>query len=273
MATKEEQGISEVVKKYKSYCAEIFETFEDYTFQDFYLPQIHKQLTKGTIPLMDFEPVYSNNKRPFKKEFVYGVISRQQRKIIGQRSLLSAVSATEDFLQKVTFRVYRDFETKLETSMETPDQQSKLLKIIVDSSDKTEIIRRIAEEKIRGIFYGNPADFFEKDKAKIGLNNYFRDNYKLAIEQYKEVIARRNILTHNNGHVDRKYMREVKNTTYVLDEKVLVTKDYLKESIFLLHGLSTIVLEQVIKNNYGAIALKERFDNYIKIFDKKYKGK
>jgi len=273
MATFNEQGISEIVNKYKAFCTEIFESYEDYIFQEFYLPELHQQLKKGTIPLLDFESVYSNRKTPFKKNFVYGVISRQQTKIIGQRALLRAVSCTEDFLQKVTFRVYRDFEGKLETPMETSDQQSKLIKLIIDSSDRNEIIGRISEEKIRGIFYGNPSDFFEKDKARIGLNNYFKDNYKLALEEYKEVIARRNILTHNNGHVDRKYLREVRNTTFKLDEKVTITKAYLKESIFLLHGLSTIVLEQVIKNNYGATKVKERYKAYIRSFDKKYKGK
>jgi len=273
MATKEEQGIAEIVKKYKAYCADIFEAYEDFTFQEFYLPEIHKQLKKATIPLMDLESVYSNSKSPFKKDWVYGVINRQQRKVIGTRALLTAVSVTEDFLQKVTFRVYRDFEGKLETSMETPEQQSKLLKIIIDSNDKTEIIGRIAEEKIRGIFYGNPADFFVKDKAKIGLNNHFKDNYNLALEEYKEVIARRNVLTHNNGKVDRKYLREVKNAIFSLDDKVTVSKTYLKDSIFLLHGLSTIVVEQVIKNNYSATKLKDQYDRYIRAFDKKYKGK
>ncbi len=273
MATKEEQGISEIVKKYKAYCADIFEAFEDFTFQEFYLPEIHKQLKKEIIPLMNFESVYSNTMTPFKKQWVYGVIHRQQRKIIGQRALLYVVSVTEDFLQKVTYRVYRDFEDKLETTMETPEQQSKLLKIIVNSSDKTEIIGRIAEEKIRGIFYGNPTDFFEKDKARIGLNNHFKINYKLAIEEYKEIIARRNVLTHNNGKVDRKYIREVKNSTYLLNDKVSISKTYLKDSIFLLHGLSTIVVEQVIKNNYSATKLKEKYDRYIRAFDKKYKGK
>jgi len=274
MATKNEQGISEIVKKYKAYCADIFEAFEDYTFQEFYLPEIHKQLKKETIPLMDFESVYPSNNTPFRKKLVYGVIDRQRRKIIARQTLLTAVSVTEDFLQKVAFRVYRDYEYKLETSMETPEQQSKLLKIIINSSDKTEIIGRIAEEKIRGIFYGNPVDFFEKDKARIGLNTYFKDNYPLALEEYKEVIAMRNILTHNNGKVDRKYIREVNNSTFSLGDTVTISKTYLKDSIFLLHGLSTIVVEQVIKNNYGAIKLKEQYTNsYIRAFDKKYKGK
>lgn len=273
MATKNEQGIAEVVKKYKAYCADIFETYEDYLFQDFYLPEIHDQLKKQTIKLMDFETVYSSHKEPFNKRFIYGVISRQQTKIIGKQALINAVAATEDFLQKVTYRVYRDFEEKLETQLETPEQQSKILKIIIDSNDKSEIVSRIAEEKIRGIFYGNPADFFVKDKARIGLNNFFKNNYELALSEFKEVIARRNIYAHNNGCVDRKYLREVSNSSFALNEKVPVTKQYLKDSIFLLHGLSTYVLEQVIKNSYGAPKVKDRFGAYLKSFDKKYKGK
>lgn len=271
MATEQEKAIADIIKRYKSYCAEIFEAYEDFLFQEFYLPEIHKNVKSGNFPIMDFESVNNNKKTKFRKDLIYGVISRQKLKIIGPRALLTSVSATEDFLQDVTFRVYRDFEGKLETTMETPEQQSKLLKIIVDSQDKTEIISRIAEEKIRGIFYGNPADFFLKDKARIGLNNHFKDHYKLAIDDFKEVIARRNIFTHNNGYVDRKYIREVKNPTLSLDEKVKITKQYLKDSIFLLHGLSTIVVDQVIKNNYGATKLKNKFEAYIKSFDKKYK--
>jgi hypothetical protein len=158
-------------------------------------------------------------------------------------------------------------------AIETVEQQSKLIKIIIESNDKSEMVWKIAEEKIRGIFYGNPVDLFEKDKAKIGLNNHFKDNYKLALQEYKEVIARRNIITHNNGKVDRKYLREAKGTILSLGEKVNITKPYLKEAIFLLHGLSTKVVELIIKNNYGAPKLKDKFDTYIKAFDKKYEGK
>lgn len=204
---------------------------------------------------------------------MYGIISRQKRKIIGFRCLLDAVAATESFLQKVTYRIYKDFEYKLETSLETSEQQAKLLTIIIDSSDRSEIIEKIAEEKIRGIFYGNPADFFEKDKARIGLNSYFKDNFKLALQEYKEIVARRNIYAHNGGRVDRKYLREVKNSPFSLGQKLSVDEAYLRKMIFLLHGFSSIVVNQVIVNTYGAISLKYRFSLYVKRFEKIYKGK
>lgn len=266
-------GVSEIVKKYKAYCAVIFEVYEDYLFQQFYLPQIHNSIKKGTLPIVNHESIYTGHISPFRKPILYGVISRQERKIIGQRALLDSVSATENFLQQIAFRVYRDFEYKLEAPTEVQEQQTKLMRIILDSTDRTEMIRKIAEEKIRGIFYGNPADFFEKDKARLGFGTYFKDNYKAALEVYKEIIARRNIYTHNSGRVDRKYLKEVRGATFNLDEKLPIIKDYIKESIFLLHGFSSIVVEQVIKKTYSAPKIKEGISEYIKIFDKKYKGK
>jgi hypothetical protein len=278
MATKNEQGISEIVKKYKAYCANIFEVYEDFLFQEFYLPEIHKRLKRNSIPLMNFENIYSGNITTFRKELIYGVISRQQRKTIGERALMSIVSTTEDFLQKIIFRVYRDFEYKLKgnddnNSTESLKQQEKLLNIIISSNSKDEIINRFAEEKIRNIFYGNPIDFFEKDKAKLGFERYFQQNYQTALNEYQEITARRNIFAHNNGCVDRKYIREVVGCTFVLDEKIAITKDYLRESIFLLHGLSTIVVNEVLKKNYGSVGLKTQYQDYITKFDMKYMGR
>lgn len=273
MATIEEQATSEIVKKYKAYCAEIFESYEDFCFQEFYLPLIHKKIKTNDLPIMDFEVLHSNAKYPFMKNKLYGVISRQERRIIGERTLLAAVSATENFLQKIVFRIYRDFEHKLETTNEAIEQQAKILKIIIDSSDKQEIINRISEEKIRGIFYGNPVDFFKKDKARIGYGKYFADNYEKALNQYAEIIARRNIIIHNNGKVDRKYLREIPDTTFRLSEKIKIDKQYLKETIILLHGISTVVMQQAILINYKKNIKREKVKDYIKFFETKYKGK
>jgi hypothetical protein len=270
---KKKHGLSEVIKRFKSYTSEIHECYEDYLFQAFYLPHLHHQLKKDTVPVMGFETVYSNSQSVFKKGYLYGVISRQLDKGIGERALVGAVALTEDLLQDIIFRVYRDIPNKLMTDVEMPDQQAKMVRIIIDSVDIDEVVSRIAEEKIRGIFYGNPIDFFSKDKAKIGLGTVFKEHYGAALTQYTEIIARRNILTHNGGCVDRKYIREVQGTTLRLGQKVGVSKSYLKSSIRLLHGLSVVVLDQVVKNIYGASDLKERYKAYVRTFDKEYKDK
>jgi hypothetical protein len=266
-------GIAEINSKYQAFRANIFEVYEDYLFQSHYLPVIHSGIKPGNISVFNFEDIYTGRSEIFKTDSAYGVIDRQRRKVIGQRALLDAVSATESFLQRVTLRVYRDFQWKLKTTLETPEQQAKLLEIIINSEDKNEIISKIAEEKIRGIFYGNPIDFFEKDKAKIGLGNHFKDNYKSALKLYSEIIARRNIIAHNDSRVDRKYLREVNDSAFSLGERVSISKDYIKEWIFILHSFAAITVEQVVKNNYGGAKIKEKYMKQIGIFDEKYKNK
>ena len=135
------------------------------------------------------------------------------------------------------------------------------------------MITKIAEEKIRGIFYGKPSDFFTKDKAKIGIDKNIESYYKSAIENYQEIIARRNIITHNNGKVDRKYLREVKNSSFKLGEKIKIDKEYLKHSIKILHGLASIVTKQVIETNYSSVGLNQKLVKYVDRFEKEWKSK
>ena len=40
-------GITEIIKKYKAYNANIFETWEDYIFALFYLPELHKKIKEN----------------------------------------------------------------------------------------------------------------------------------------------------------------------------------------------------------------------------------
>ncbi len=176
-------------------------------------------------------------------------------------------------MQALTYRLYRDFPYKLETKDETPDQQSKILKTIINSVDREEIIERLSEEKIRSIFYGKPVDFFKTDKARVGVGNYIKSTYNLALTKFEEIVARRNIYTHNQGKVDRKYLREVTGTTLKLGDKLTITKNYLKDSIKVLLGLTVVTTQLALKNNYNATKISEKLKKQLSIFDKEYKGK
>ncbi len=268
-----EHGVAEIAVKYNKFYSQIFEVFEDYLFVEFYYPELHKLLKKDKVEMMRFESATSSYKAPFKKEYIYGVIDRTVRKTNPFRSLYDAVALTEGYLQDLTNRIYRDNPSKLETKDEVPDQQFKILKVITSSVDKNEIISRIAEEKIRSIFYGNPVDFFRKDKAKIGLGRSFSDNYSLALDNYAEIVARRNLYTHNGGKVDRKYLREIKTTSFSLGEKATINKSYLKSTIETLHGLATVATRDAILANYTTNSIHGKLNFYCKRFDKKWKGK
>lgn len=190
-----------------------------------------------------------------------------------RKTLYNIVSLTEFYLQDLIYFVYIDqpFKMVYIDQEESPDQQLKLLHTIAISEDRDEILDKIAEEKIRSIFYGNPVDFFIKDKAKIGIDKTFGRTYSKAIQQYSELIARRNIITHNDGKVDRKYLREVKNSSFKIGDKPTIDKEYIRDSIKLLRNISAKVTSQVIDVNYNKNVYSKWLKKDIDRFDEWYK--
>jgi len=267
-----QEGISEIAKRFKSYNKSMMDIWKDYSFMEFYLPEIHDGVKNNSLPVFRFPHLYNNRTSPTKKTNIYGVVDHLTKSVIPVRALIESVSTTEHFLQEVTFRVYRDYQYKLEVPFENPEQTSKLLHTILSSVDKDEIVYKIAEEKIRGIFYGNPVDFFKKDKAKLGFDTYFKDNYNTALKNYAEIIARRNIYTHNQGKVDRKYKREVKDTSLRLGQIALIDRDYIKETIILLRGFSVIVTKLVLENTYGVENSNNGIRRKFETFESLFKG-
>jgi hypothetical protein len=200
------------------------------------------------------QPLFTKNTRTYNKSNTYGAIAHLLSKANPRRTLVDAVSTFENFTGELVGMVYVDYPAKLLGS-EQEDKQSnlqdvKLLRMIIESEDKDELMSRIAEEKIRNIFYGNPLDFYLKDKAKLEFGDYFRVNYKAEIEQLQEILSRRNIIIHNGGRIDRKYLREVRNTEFKLNKMVSITPEYLRESVELLERLAGAAAALVLKNIY-----------------------
>jgi hypothetical protein len=270
-----------IAKLFKAYWQKIMDCWETYNFIIYSIEKSNQSLkaeTFGTFTL-DHLPntLLNNNKaRHYNKNSVLGITDRILRKVNPQRALIEPVSLTEHFLQDLTEIVYKDFPYRLKgkalnSNTESDKQQEKLLEIIIESDDKEEILDRIIEEKIRSIFYGNPLDFFTKDKANIGLNNLFSSNYTISLSLLLEIIARRNIFVHYNGRVDRKYLREIKNSPYKLDEIPPLDSNYIRELIFILRGFSALATKAVIENTYGIPCTDKRINDCCTTFNKFFK--
>jgi hypothetical protein len=168
------------------------------------------------------------------------------------------------FLQYLVIRVLRDHPGRLlaGSQLESGARESKLLEIIVSSDDKWEMLDKIIEERVRTVFYGAPTDFFLKDKAKLGFGDHFSQHLANAIETFAEVTARRNVLIHNDGRIDRKYLREIPGTPMVLGQQVTVDEPYLKAALVTLRGLcahaGVLVCERVYNNVVPAGRMLER---------------
>lgn len=162
---------------------------------------------------------------------------------------IDAISLFENYIAMLTQSVFCDQPQRMHDCGMDVD---KLFNVILKKKSKEEIIECIVEEKVRGIFYGKPSDIFLKDKCNLGINNLFRDTYKKEIELYEEIIGRRNIIIHNLGRVDQKYIRE-NPTTYSKDKgtKIIISEPYLRGTIALLEGIAAITTECVEVNIYG----------------------
>jgi len=270
MTTEQKKAATVIQNCFVNYRRDLINVWRDFLFTQFLVERYRQEVSKNKKTMtLEIENHNNNSIKSFKLKDIDGICNRITKSTNARRTLISSVSLTENFLQDLARAVYKTYPEKVNSkdTAEAIGQQIKLMQVIFDSTDKTEMIDKIIEEKIRGIFYGNPIDFFEKDKAKLGFDNIFKDKYPNALQQYAEIINRRNINIHNDGCVDRKYIRET-GSTFRLGSKPIVDKVYLKPSIMLLLGLSSvstkIVLEKVLsatKCHKFIISGFNRFDN------------
>jgi hypothetical protein len=165
-------------------------------------------------------------------------------------------------------RAFRDHPGRLTsgTDVEQSGRELKLLDVIVNSSSRAEMLEKLIEERVRSIFYGAPSDFFLKDKAKLKFGDYFSSNCPNAVAKFVEICARRNVLIHNDGKVDRKYLREARNSNVNLHETISVDLQYLRDALLTLRGLCAtagiLVCERVYSNPVPSGRMLQRYNTF-----------
>jgi hypothetical protein len=251
MTTEQKRAASIIQNRFINYRRDLINVWRDFEFSQFLVDRYRNEVYKNKGMTLDIENHNNNSIKSFRAKDIDGICKRITNTTNARRTLISSVSLTENFLQDLAQTIYKTYPERINSreTVEAVGQQIKLMQVIFDSQDKNEMFDKIIEEKLRGIFYGNPIDFFEKDKAKLGFENTFKDKYEKALSEYAEILNRRNINIHNEGKVDRKYIRETKSALK-LNSKPAIDKVYLKSSIMLMLGLSStstkIVLEKIL---------------------------
>jgi len=247
-------------RRFKSFDKEMRDIWESYELIQ-YLSQTHHDLIKAAQKRTPGKHVFVRStlygdRKDVSAQDAYGALSHLERKLNPRHALVDAVSAFEEYVGSIIELILlNDPELlKNETSV-TEKEEIKLVNWIVDSNDKSEILERVIEERIRSLFYGNPVDALTKPKSKLRVNAYFSSPAcQPHIERFAEIIARRNVIAHNDGHVDRKYLREVSGTSLTLGKKIPITGTYLQGSIGFLLCLAAKLTELVLRNHYKSNA-------------------
>ncbi len=210
----------------------------------YYLMYILRQTTKEEYHSLN---LHSNTSKLMNKSNVGGLQARLLNGANSRTHFIETVCRFEDYINSLASIIFHDYPYKANGSK--MDVQ-KLYDLIIKSPDKETIIDHIIEEKIRSIFYGNPVEIFTGDKCKFEFGNLFKDKYKDAISLFAEIIGRRNLIVHNSGRVDKKYLRENPSSSLKENQKIIVSEDYLRGTIGLFIGISAITTKTVIENVY-----------------------
>lgn len=242
MKLESEHYAKNISRRFKTYSSDMKDVWESFEFVNRYLGAIHPLVKGGSLPTFSFRSLHADSTTSVDKNRTLGYIDHVVRKVNPERSLITSVALTEDFLQDLVRTVYRAFPERIAggNSPDAPERIEKVVAVILDSENRDEILERLGDEKVRSAFYGNPVDFFRKDKMKLEFGATFRDDYADSLEAYAEIIARRNIYAHNGGRVDRKYQKETGNQAVKLGNKLPISDVYLRESIMLLRGVSSV---------------------------------
>ncbi|WP_149982690.1 hypothetical protein [Pseudoalteromonas rhizosphaerae] len=263
------RSIPKIHVRYKRFQKEQRDIWESFCLIDFYSPKIKEAVKEDVFPQLTFDRIWNDSNKVVKKDDIYGALHSLSIKGNYRRTLLEAVLTFEDYITDLIQSVYLDIPGKLSSVNDDGSNTSgyqKLLKLVLNSTDKQEIIDKLVEEKIRSIFYGNPLDVFEKDKAKLEFGNYFKDNHANELKIYKKVVAMRNIVAHNNGRIDRKYIREA-DSDAELGRKVTIEREFLKEAIYVLSKFAAHATRLVVENVYKE-SISGKLGQAIKAFDK-----
>lgn len=255
-----EHSISTIHRRYKGFQKDQRDVWESFCIVDFYGAKIKDLVKHDVLPPLEIDRIWNESSRSLDKNNTYGALSSLTDRGNYRRTLLESVLLFEDYMADLISKVYIDYPMKLQSEqnndsdVENKSGYQKLVRLILLSKDRDEIIDRLVEEKVRGIFYGNPVDVFMKDRAKLEFGSYFKDNHKFEIDKFKEVIAARNLIAHNNGKIDRKYQREV-NSNAILGRVLVIDREFLKSAIYVLSILAVhstrLVIEKIYKGNPG----------------------
>ena len=133
---------------------DIRHVWETYDVLSCYLRELPRLVKSGNLPNWELERLGSGKPEMRDLNEFQGIFQFITKSACPRRTLVDAIGIFEDFCGRLATYVYIDFPGKLSSrSMDlNQSQETKLLKVLLDSSTKEEALERIAEEKIRGIF-------------------------------------------------------------------------------------------------------------------------
>ncbi|MBK8233931.1 MAG: hypothetical protein IPK74_00100 [Deltaproteobacteria bacterium] len=272
-------GCVRVAARFKAYNRDVKDVWAAYLCIDDSMTSLRLQIKSGSLSPFSLESLSGVGSQIHEKnpDNTYGILSHVASVVNPQRALLASVALTEDFLKDLAIAVYSAYPQRLTTSDDsgaTAERERKLLNILLNSATREEAIEQVIEERVRSLFYGNPIDFFQKDKkVRLDFGSYFAERHARNLEYLAEILARRNIYAHNQGRVDRKYLREVSATKLTVGTRPVIDKLYMRHSLIVMRGLAAVAAVLVNRNVFKCSDVRGTLKRVFSPFESNYTDK
>jgi len=247
--------VADIHRAFGTYRGVLQQVWQNYCLLDYYLPLLIKDLAQDKKPGLRFNQYVDDipwTLPPLKAATSITSITNKYNVL---NAFLNVVAVFEDYVTTLIAKVYRDFPGNIPgATADTADgkENHKVLGLVIESRTIAEVLDKVIEEKVRSLFYGNPADLFAKDKARVGLGDYYAGRGAGYLGTFIENTARRNVLIHSGGKADRKYVREVKGTTVKEGERLAIDGSYLRTAILNYENMAGSFTSLVLANRYKA---------------------
>ena len=130
------------------------------------------------------------------------------------------------------------------------DSKGVTYKVIVEYNDLELIREHLVEEEVTSMMYKSHEDWmaYFSDKIKLDIP-YIKDRQ----EDIKEIIARRNLLVHNNGIVNSIYLSITQSKKIKKGTTLRMSKSYLNKAINIIEAAGLSLAIELWLKEYGAI--------------------
>lgn len=182
--------------------------------------------------------------KELKKEYKEIESMQKQKTILYNGSLMLLITYYENLIAGLFREDFIKYPDRIHL-----DSKSVTYKILEEFNDIAEIKRHLVDEEVVSMMYKSHEDWVKyfTDKMKLELI-YINEN----ITTITEIIARRNLLVHNNGKVNSIYINLTGNKEIKKGATISVTQEYIQYAIDVIEiaGFS-LVTEMWLKNSKG----------------------
>jgi hypothetical protein len=115
---------------------------------------------------------------------------------------------------------------------------------VLSEPDMASLLLKIIDKEISDMTYGSTEEIIDYLKNKLHLPVVFSDEEHLELETIK---AQRNLLVHNQGRIDAKFLKKINSGDFSLGDSIIITGENWDSANLLFEGIINTLQLAIIR--------------------------